>query len=100
MRVAVVDIGTNSTRLLVADVEDGRIVAQLDKHSEVTRLGEGVDATGRLGDEPMRRVFAVLETYRARADELDAEARIGVLTSAVRDAANGDEFTEAVRARF
>jgi len=61
MRVAVVDIGTNSTRLLVADLEDGNVVRQLDKGSEVTRLGEGVDATGRLGDEPMQRVFRVLE---------------------------------------
>ena len=100
MRVAVVDIGTNSTRLLVADLEDGRVVRQLTKHSEVTRLGEGVDATGRLGDEPMERVFGVLEAYRDEADELGAELRVGVLTSAVRDAANGDEFTAAVRERF
>ena len=100
MRVAVVDIGTNSTRLLVADLEDGRVVRQLTKHSEVTRLGEGVDATGRLSDEPMERVFGVLEAYRDEADELGAELRVGVLTSAVRDAANGDEFTAAVRERF
>jgi exopolyphosphatase/guanosine-5'-triphosphate,3'-diphosphate pyrophosphatase len=100
MRVAVVDIGTNSTRLLVADVEDGRVVDQLDKRSEVTRLGEGVDAGGRLGDAPMERVFGVLETYGRKADELGADARIGVLTSAVRDADNGAEFTAAVRERF
>jgi exopolyphosphatase / guanosine-5'-triphosphate,3'-diphosphate pyrophosphatase len=100
MRVAVVDIGTNSSRLLVADLEDGRVVRQLTKHSEVTRLGEGVDATGRLGDEPMERVFGVLEAYRDEADELGAELRVGVLTSAVRDATNGDEFTTAVRKRF
>ena len=100
MRVAVVDIGTNSTRLLVADLEDGKVVRQLDKRSEVTRLGEGVDATGRLGDEPMQRVFRVLDDYRREADELGAETRIGVLTSAVRDADNGAEFTQAVRERF
>jgi len=100
MRVAVVDIGTNSTRLLVADLEDGNVVRQLDKRSEVTRLGEGVDATGRLGDEPMQRVFRVLENYRREADELGAKTRIGVLTSAVRDAENGAEFTQAVRERF
>jgi exopolyphosphatase / guanosine-5'-triphosphate,3'-diphosphate pyrophosphatase len=100
MRVAVVDIGTNSSRLLVADLEDGRVIRQLTKHSEITRLGEGVDATGRLGDEPMERVFGVLEAYRDEADELGAELRVGVLTSAVRDATNGDEFTTAVRKRF
>jgi exopolyphosphatase/guanosine-5'-triphosphate,3'-diphosphate pyrophosphatase len=100
MRVGVVDIGTNSTRLLVADVEDGRVTRELLKRSEVTRLGEGVDATGRLGEAPMERVFRVLESYRQQADELAAESRIGVLTSAVRDAENGAEFAEAVRERF
>jgi exopolyphosphatase / guanosine-5'-triphosphate,3'-diphosphate pyrophosphatase len=100
MRVAVVDIGTNSTRLLVADVEDGRVARQLDKRSEVTRLGEGVDASGRLDEAPMERVFGVLEDYRHEADELGVKARVGVLTSAVRDAANGAEFTAAVRERF
>ena len=100
MRVAVVDIGTNSTRLLVVDVEDGRVVAEHARRSEVTRLGEGVDATGRLGEVPMERVFGVLETYRRTIDELGADATTGVLTSAVRDAANGAEFTDAVRERF
>ena len=100
MRVAVVDIGTNSTRLLVADVEDGRVVRELLKRSEVTRLGEGVDATGRLGEEPMQRVFRVLEEYRRLIDELGADVTTGVLTSAVRDASNGDEFTAAVRERY
>jgi len=100
LRIAVADIGTNSTRLLVADVQDGRVTRELVRRSEVTRLGEGVDATGRLGDMPMERVFGVLELYRRTADELEADARIGVLTSAVRDAANGAEFTTAVRERF
>jgi exopolyphosphatase / guanosine-5'-triphosphate,3'-diphosphate pyrophosphatase len=100
VRVAVVDIGTNSTRLLVADVDDGRVTRELLKRSEVTRLGEGVDASGRLGDVPMERVFGVLESYRRQTDELGAEVTTGVLTSAVRDAANGAEFTAAVRERY
>jgi exopolyphosphatase/guanosine-5'-triphosphate,3'-diphosphate pyrophosphatase len=99
MRVAVVDIGTNSTRLLVADVtKDG--LAELERRSTVTRLGQGVDKTGVLGDEPQQRVFATLEEYRAIIDELGAEATTAVLTSAVRDARNGAEFTEVVRTRF
>ena len=97
MRVAVVDIGTNSTRLLVADVSPQRAVTQLLRESIVTRLGEGVDATGRLGDEPMQRVFATLGRFRRTIDELGASAATAVLTSAVRDAANGAEFTAAVR---
>jgi exopolyphosphatase / guanosine-5'-triphosphate,3'-diphosphate pyrophosphatase len=99
MRVAVVDIGTNSTRLLVADVGDGT-VTQLVRESIVTRLGEGVDATGRLADAPMRRVFETLERYRALIDEHDVAATTAVLTSAVRDAANGADFTSSVRERF
>jgi exopolyphosphatase/guanosine-5'-triphosphate,3'-diphosphate pyrophosphatase len=99
VRVGVVDIGTNSTRLLIADVEDGR-VHEVERRSQVTRLGEGVDATGRLGEEPMRRVFDTLQAYHEAIVERGCDATTGVLTSAVRDAANGAEFTAAVRARF
>ncbi|MDP9400529.1 MAG: Ppx/GppA family phosphatase [Actinomycetota bacterium] len=100
MRVAVVDIGTNSTRLLVVEVEPGGPVHELDRRSTVTRLGEGVDGTGRLGDEPMARVLRALDAYRAAIDEHGAQATTAVLTSAVRDAANGGQFTEAVRERY
>jgi exopolyphosphatase/guanosine-5'-triphosphate,3'-diphosphate pyrophosphatase len=100
MRVAVVDIGTNSTRLFIADVaRDGRLT-QLVRESIVTRLGEGVDASGRLAEEPMRRVFDTLAHYRAQIDDHGAGVTTAVLTSAVRDAANGAEFTAAVRERF
>ena len=99
MRVAVVDLGTNSTRLLVADVEHGR-VREVVRESRVTRLGQGVDASGALADEAMERVFAVLADYRAEIDRLGAEATTGVLTSAVRDAANGAAFSERVRRDF
>jgi exopolyphosphatase/guanosine-5'-triphosphate,3'-diphosphate pyrophosphatase len=100
MRVAVVDIGTNSTRLLVAEVRDGAVVRDLHRESIVTRLGEGVDASGRLGDAAMQRVFDVLERYRALIDEHGATHTTAVLTSAVRDAANGAQLTAAVRERY
>jgi exopolyphosphatase/guanosine-5'-triphosphate,3'-diphosphate pyrophosphatase len=100
MRVAVVDIGTNSTRLLVADVREGAVAHELHRESIVTRLGEGVDASGRLGDEPMQRVFDALEHYRSIIDEHGATRTTAVLTSAVRDAANGAEFTAAVCERY
>jgi exopolyphosphatase/guanosine-5'-triphosphate,3'-diphosphate pyrophosphatase len=100
MRVAVVDIGTNSTRLLVADVSRAGEVTQRHRESVVTRLGEDVDATGRLGDRPMQRVFATLGSFRATIDEYGATATTAVLTSAVRDAKNGAEFTTAVRDGF
>lgn len=99
MRVAVVDLGTNSTRLLVADVRDGR-VEELDRRSKVTRLGEGVDAGGRLGEPAIERVFAVLEDYREAIDALGAERTVAVATSAVRDASNGDEFRGALKTLF
>jgi exopolyphosphatase / guanosine-5'-triphosphate,3'-diphosphate pyrophosphatase len=96
-RVAVVDIGTNSTRLLVAEV-DGSQLRELHRESIVTRLGEGVDATGRLGDEPQRRVFAALDRYAPQVEQ--ADVREAVMTSAVRDAANGDAFAAAVLDRY
>jgi exopolyphosphatase/guanosine-5'-triphosphate,3'-diphosphate pyrophosphatase len=101
MRTAVIDIGTNSTRLLIADVdrETGR-VQELYRQSQVTRLGDKVDAGGKLCDEAIQRVFATLTDYRARMTEHACEANMAVLTSAVRDAANGAEFTERVRNEF
>jgi exopolyphosphatase/guanosine-5'-triphosphate,3'-diphosphate pyrophosphatase len=104
VRVAVVDIGTNSTRLLIADVardaDGARGVTELERRSIVTRLGQGVDATGALADEAVGRVFAVLADYRAAIDELRAERTVAVLTSAVRDAANGPAFARRVRDEF
>ena len=100
MPVAVVDIGTNSTRLLIAEVVDGRVTAELARESRVTRLGQGVDASGALAGEAMQRVFAVLADYRRQIDELRADRTVAVLTSAVRDASNGAAFTDAVRGRY
>ncbi len=101
MRVGVVDIGSNSTRLLIADVHDGAI-AELDRRSEVTRLGQGVDTAGRLADEAMERVFATLSAYRDAMDGagVPGEARVAVLTSATRDAANGADFTRRVHDEY
>jgi exopolyphosphatase/guanosine-5'-triphosphate,3'-diphosphate pyrophosphatase len=100
MKVAVVDIGTNSTRLLVAEVVDGSVTAELARESRVTRLGQGVDTTGALAEEPMQRVFAVLDDYRTLIDQHGADETVAVLTSAVRDASNGAEFTQTVRDRY
>jgi exopolyphosphatase/guanosine-5'-triphosphate,3'-diphosphate pyrophosphatase len=102
MRIGAVDVGSNSTRLLIADVTpDGRIT-ELDRRSQVTRLGHRVDVTGRLDDAAMERVFATLSAYRDALDAaaVPADARVAVLTSAVRDAANGATFTAQVRDRF
>jgi exopolyphosphatase / guanosine-5'-triphosphate,3'-diphosphate pyrophosphatase len=98
-RVAVVDIGTNSTRLLVAEVDDGSLT-ELQRESIVTRLGEGVDATGRLGEEPRQRVFAALDQFADAIERHGATMRTAVMTSAVRDASNGAEFAAAVRDRY
>ena len=100
MRVAVVDIGTNSTRLLIADAADGRITAELVRHTDVTRLGAGVDSGGRLADDAMQRVYSMLERYRPEIDAHGVDVALAVLTSAVRDATNGAEFAATVEARF
>jgi exopolyphosphatase/guanosine-5'-triphosphate,3'-diphosphate pyrophosphatase len=98
-RVGVIDVGTNSTRLLVADVEGGKLTP-LERHSIVTRLGEGLERSGRLGDEPMARVRRALDEYTELMDGCDVEVRTGVLTSAVRDADNGDGFLALVRDEY
>ncbi|MDP5033522.1 MAG: Ppx/GppA family phosphatase [Solirubrobacteraceae bacterium] len=101
MRIAVVDIGTNSTRLLLADVAADGSITELARRSEVTRLGVGVDSSGVLADEAMKRVFVALDDYSAMIEELGgADKRRAVLTSATRDAANGPEFTRQVAERY
>ena len=91
MRVAAIDLGTNTTRLLVADVHDGR-VDELVRRTEITRLGEGVDERRRLLPLPIARVRNVLTDYRREAERLGAERALVVATSAVRDADNGEAF--------
>ena len=90
-RVAAVDLGTNSTRLLVADVDDGR-VDDVVRTSQVTRLGEGVDERHRLLPLPVTRVRNVLSDFRRTAESLGAERTLAIATSAVRDADNGEAF--------
>jgi exopolyphosphatase/guanosine-5'-triphosphate,3'-diphosphate pyrophosphatase len=91
VRVAAVDLGTNTTRLLVADVDDSR-VEEVHREARITRLGEGVDARGRLLPVPVARVRNVLADYRRTLESLGAERTLAVATSAVRDADNGEAF--------
>ena len=98
-RVAAVDIGTNSVRLLVADVAGGD-VAEVVRHTVVTRLGEGVDAGRRLLPGPVARTFEAIGRYRAELEGLGAERTLAVATSAARDAVNGREFLDEVGRRF
>jgi len=90
-RVAAVDLGTNSTRLLVADVDDGRI-ADVARETRITRLGEGVDERRRLLPGATARVRNVLADFGRTADSLGAERTLAIATSAVRDAENGEAF--------
>src|SRR5258708_2403280 len=92
MRVATIDIGTNTTLMLVAERRsDGKIV-KVEDRAEITRLGKGVDRTKRLDEAAMARTIAVLETYAMRAKELGVSRIAAVATSASRDAVNGPEF--------
>jgi exopolyphosphatase/guanosine-5'-triphosphate,3'-diphosphate pyrophosphatase len=97
-RVAVIDVGTNSTRLLVADVNGG--VAPLERRSTVTRLGRGVDLSGRLASEAIEDVCAAIDGYVGILQELEAETVEVIATSAVRDADNGSAFVAELRERF
>jgi exopolyphosphatase/guanosine-5'-triphosphate,3'-diphosphate pyrophosphatase len=91
VRVAAVDIGTNSTRLLVADVDDGRIT-DLARETRVTRLGEGVDKRRRLLPVPIARVRNTLTDYRRTIEAVGVERTLAIATSAFRDAENGEAF--------
>ncbi len=90
-RVAAVDLGTNSTRLLVADVEDGRLT-EVVRRLTITRLGEGVDERHRLLPVPIARTRNCLSDYRRELESLGATRTLAVATSAVRDAENGEAF--------
>jgi len=98
-RVAVIDIGSNSTRLLVADVEGGR-VTPVERRSTVTRLGRGVDLSGQLAAEAIEAACAAVDPYVAKLAELGAEKVDAIATSAVRDATNGGAFVAELRERF
>jgi exopolyphosphatase / guanosine-5'-triphosphate,3'-diphosphate pyrophosphatase len=98
-RVAVIDIGTNSTRLLVADVVGGR-VNRIERRSLVTRLGRGVDLSGQLSSEAIEATCDAIADYVAICREADAGLIDAIATSAVRDAENGDAFVAELRERF
>lgn len=98
--VAVVDIGSNSIRLLIARrTRDGGI-EELARETNVTRLGQGVDTAGRLADDAIQRTYAVLDRYALQIAEHECDVRIAVLTSAVRDSANGDAFAQTIRREY
>ncbi|HTS97759.1 MAG TPA: Ppx/GppA phosphatase family protein [Streptosporangiaceae bacterium] len=99
VRVAAVDCGTNSLRLLIADVDVAAgELADLGRRMEIVRLGQGVDATGRLAPEPLARTLRALEAYAAAIRRAGARRVRMVATSATRDAANASEFVRGVTA--
>ena len=100
-RVAAIDCGTNSLRLLVADVDtEAGTLVDLHRQMEIVRLGEGVDRTGRLGDDALARTFAVCDRYAETLRDLGAQQVRFVATSASRDAENRDDFVSGVLARI
>ena len=99
MRVAAIDCGTNSIRLLIADADRAGLT-DVVRTMRIVRLGQGVDRTGHLAPEALERTRAALADYAATIREHDAERVRMVATSATRDAANRDEFTEMVLAEL
>lgn len=95
--VAGIDCGTNSARLLIACVEDGRITGEVAREMRITRLGQGVDKTGRLHPDALARTFAALHTYAAQIEAAGVDGVRVVATSASRDADNAAEFRAGVR---
>ena len=99
MRVAVIDMGSNSTRLLVAEVDGGRI-RELERHSTVTRLGRGVDTSRKLSADAIEDVCDTVAGYLELVEHHDAKQLVAVATSAVRDAENSGAFCGELRERF
>jgi exopolyphosphatase / guanosine-5'-triphosphate,3'-diphosphate pyrophosphatase len=98
-RVAVIDIGSNSTRLLIADVV-GERVTEVERQSRVTRLGRGVDLSGQLSAEAIEAACEAVADYVAICREEEVENIEAIATSAVRDASNGSAFVAELRERF
>jgi exopolyphosphatase / guanosine-5'-triphosphate,3'-diphosphate pyrophosphatase len=99
MRVGVIDIGTNSTRMLIGDVAGG-LVDEVERRTTVTNLGRGVDHASCLSSDAIEDVCTAIANYRARYQELGAERVMAIATSAVRDASNGEAFIAELRERF
>jgi exopolyphosphatase/guanosine-5'-triphosphate,3'-diphosphate pyrophosphatase len=104
MRLAAIDIGTNSVRLLVADAAadkptvEGNALVPVERLMRITRLGQGVNATGMLAPDAIERTVAVLREYRAVMDAHGVDGLRMTATSAARDAGNRDVFFEAAEA--
>jgi exopolyphosphatase/guanosine-5'-triphosphate,3'-diphosphate pyrophosphatase len=96
-RVAAIDCGTNSLRLLVADVDPGAgLLTDVDRRMQIVRLGQGVDSTGRLAPEALERTLRALRGYAGLIGDRSAQAVRMVATSATRDAANAADFVQGV----
>jgi exopolyphosphatase/guanosine-5'-triphosphate,3'-diphosphate pyrophosphatase len=100
VRIAVIDVGTNTTRLYIAEVNAGTITEEITRISTVTRLGAGVDASGRLAEDALAREYEALAQYSATVAQSQVDRAVAVMTSAVRDAANGQELADTISARF
>ena len=98
MRLAAIDIGTNSTKMTVADVSADGLLSVVSEDSDVTRLGEGVDQARRLGDVPMARTLEAVVRFAEAARQLGAETVLAAGTSALRDAVNGADFLTRIKA--
>ena len=98
--VAAIDCGTNTIKLLVAEVDDRALGRHLVRETRMVRLGEGVDRTGRLSDAALGRAFAAIEEYAGLVGRHDVDRIRFCATSATRDAANGDVFARGVRERL
>jgi exopolyphosphatase/guanosine-5'-triphosphate,3'-diphosphate pyrophosphatase len=100
-RVAAIDCGTNSIRLLIAEVDtDAGTARELDRQMQIVRLGQDVDRTGRLAPEALERTFAAAASYAASCEALGVERIRFVATSATRDASNRSDFVAGIQQRL
>src|ERR1043165_6420681 len=99
MRIATIDIGTNTVLMLIAEVEDGYPTIIRDEHS-IARLGEGVDKTRRISDTAYSRFTEIMQRYTALIKEYSVDRVVAFATSAMRDAENRDEIIGRIKSEF
>ncbi|MFL6071570.1 MAG: exopolyphosphatase [Actinomycetes bacterium] len=100
-RVAAIDCGTNSVRLLISEIDsETGLALDIAREMRIVRLGEGVDATGRLADAALRRTFQAVDEYASLISATNVDAVRFVATSATRDAVNRDDFISGIRGRL
>lgn len=99
MITAGIDVGTNSVRMIIAEVQNGKIIKKIDEGRGITRLGAGIDRTGRLSDASMQKTLDLFEEFSTKLKKHNVQHMFAAATSAVRETSNSEEFLKNAQQR-